>query len=300
MAKPANHSDLPSVAHPWRRLALFLATAQCLTLLLLGVMLLDKHRQLLTELTLSRIEVAAGDVEAALRMGLQTGLRPEEMANLDPVLQGIRHGDQAIAAIEVFVVQGSTARIVHADDPRRIGAEVPAAQLQALAAARGVWRGGDDRGPLLGAVVRDEADEVAGGLLARAKAAPLAAEAAAMAATLWPRIALAMAAMCLFTLVALAWLSSRATDVASLRRTLMALAMLTTVTAGVEVAWNAQQLFAAQLAPAVAAKTQATTIFLAAKIQRAIDLGIRWRSCPASRTASRLSWRAIRRSPRYA
>ncbi len=223
MAKPTDHSDLPSVAHPWRRLALFLTVAQCLTLLLLGEMLLDKHRQLLTELTLSRIEVAAGDVRAALRMGLQTGLRPEEMANLGTLLQTIRHDDPAVAAIEVFVTQGQTARVVHADDPRRIGEEVPAARLQALAAARGNWRGQDDRGPILGAVVRDEADELAGGLLVHAAGGPLAEESAGMAATLWPRIALAMAAMLLVTLASLAWLRSRRAGVATLRRRLMAL-----------------------------------------------------------------------------
>jgi len=82
VATPADLPVLRSTAHPWRRFALFLAIAQCLTLLLLGVMLLDKHRQLLTELTLSRIEVAAGDVQTALGMALQTGLRLEEMANL--------------------------------------------------------------------------------------------------------------------------------------------------------------------------------------------------------------------------
>lgn len=274
MANPAEPLVASASQHPWFRLALFLTVAQCLTLLLLGFMLLDKHRQLLTELTLSRIELAAGDVEAALQTGLQTGLRPEEMANLGPVLEGIRQGDQAIAAIEVFVYQDREARIVHADDPRRIGAVVPTAQLQSLNATRGIWRGQDERGPLLGTVVRDEADEPTGGLLARAETAPLEVEAAAMAATLWPGIGLTMAAMCLFTLVILAWLSTRAMAVNSLRQILMALALLTTVAAGFQVAWQAEQLFAARLAPAVSAKTQATAGFLAAKIQRAIDLGI--------------------------
>jgi predicted MFS family arabinose efflux permease len=274
VAKPADHSDRSSTAHPWRRLALFLATAQCLTLVLLGVMLLDKHRQLLTDLTLSRIEVAAGDVRAALRMGLQTGLRPEEMGSLGPLLQAIRRDDPAVAAIEVFVTQGQTARIVHADDPRHIGEEVPTARLQALAGARGNWRGQDDRGPILGAAVRDEADELAGGLLVHAAGGPLAEESAGMAATLWPRIALAMATMLLVTLASLAWLRSRQADVATLRRRLMALALLTTVAAGVQVAWSAEELFAARLAPAVAAKVEAAAGFLATKIQRAVDLGI--------------------------
>lgn len=275
MATPADLPVFRRTAHPWWRLALFLAIAQCLTLLLLGVMLLDKHRQLLTELTLSRIEVAAGDVQTALGMGLQTGLRLEEMVNLGPMLKGIRRGDDAIAAIEVFVAgEGQAARIVYADNPRRIGIELPTEQLKAIAAARGVWRGQDDGGPALGAAVRDEADELAGGLLARAATGPLEGEAAAMAATLWPRLGITMAVMLLITLAGLAWLSRQQAGGVALRRRLMTLALVTTVTAGLQVAWSAEELFAARLAPAVEAKAQATARFLAGKIQRAVELGI--------------------------
>lgn len=268
--------DIPPGA--WRRLALYLAAAQCLALLLLGVMLLNKHRSLLTELTLSRIEVQAWDLDNALRTGTSAGLRPDEMQNLGAMVERLKAADPAIAAIEVYAVEGQGARVAFAADPGRVGAVVPPAEWRTLASARGFRRGHSTDGPLLETAIRDEGDEAIAALRLRAHAGPLAAEAEAMAKALWPRISAAMALMTLASLAAMAWvgrrLGRRKGDRDALRRRAMAVALATILAAGAYAAWHAGQLFGASLRPAVTAKTQEVASFLAAKVVKAEALGI--------------------------
>lgn len=273
MALPPDTLPNPAPPRAWRRLALFLVLAQCLTLALLGAMLLDKHRRLLEELTLSRVEVAAGGIAAMLRLGLHTGLHPAEMENLPPLLRSVRTADDGIAAIAVFAVEGGQPRIVMADGAIAVGDTLPEDLTRSLAQVRGFWRGRGGGDPLLASLVRDEADEAAGGLLIRTAGAPLEAAAAAMAAVLWTKLGLAAAAMVLATLGGLAWLHRRPAD-PWLRRRLMTLALVTVIAAGLQVAWTAEGLFSARLAPALEAKLQAAADFLATKIARAVDLGI--------------------------
>jgi predicted MFS family arabinose efflux permease len=259
---------------PWVRLGLILIAAQCLALGLLGVMLLNKHHHLLIDLTLSRIEVMAAGVESTLQTGQRTGLQADEMTGLGTTLTAIRRAEDGLAAIAVFVVDNASARVVHADEASRIGTTLPAPEWQSLQKSRGFVHGSDAQGPWLGAVIRDAADEVTAGLIAYAAPAPLDAQAATMAATLWPRIGIAMLVAILATISILAWLRRRPLTQIVLRRTVMTASLLLTVVAGASVAWNAQAMFATALAPAIEAKVERAADFLAGKIVRATELGI--------------------------
>jgi len=259
---------------PWVRLGLILVAAQCLALGLLGVMLLNKHHHLLTNLTLSRIEVMAAGVESTLQTGLRTGLQADEMTALGATLTTIRQADDGLATIAVFVADNAKARIVHADEVSLINSMLPAREWQALRNSRGFLHGTGEQGPWLGVVIRDEADEVSAGLIAYAAAVPLDAQAATIAASLWPRIGIAMLAAMLATVSILAWLRRRPMTQIVLRRTLMSSTLLITVFAGVSVTWTAQGMFATALAPAIEAKVERAADFLASKIARATDLGI--------------------------
>ncbi len=269
-------SQTPGTANtvPWVRLGLILIAAQCLALGLLGVMLLNKHHHLLTDLTLSRIEVMAAGVESTLQTGQRTGLQADEMTGLDATLTAIRQADDGLAAIAVFVTDNSSPRIVHADEASRIGEVLPAPEWQPLQKSRGFLHGSGEQGPWLGVVIRDEADEVTAGLIAYAAPGPLEVQATRMAATLWPRIGMAMLATMLATSGLLVWLGRHTLTQTALRRTVMSATLLTTVVAGASVAWNAQSMFATALAPAIEAKVERTADFLASKIVRATELGI--------------------------
>jgi predicted MFS family arabinose efflux permease len=245
-----------------------------LALGLLGVMLLNKHHHLLTDLTLSRIEVMAAGVESTLQTGQRTGLQADEMTGLGATLTAIRQADDGLSVIAVFVTDNSSPRIVHADEASRIGAALPAPEWQALQKSRGFLHGSGEHGPWLGVVIRDEADEVTAGLIAYAAPAPLAAQAATMAATLWPRIGMAMLAAILATVSVLAWLGRHTLTQSALRRTVMSATLLIMVLAGGSVAWNAQGMFATALAPSIEAKVERAADFLASKIVRATELGI--------------------------
>lgn len=254
-------------------MAALLVAAQCLTLLLLGVMLINKHRSLLVELTLSRIEIQAADLAGTLRTGVLSGLRPDEMSKLDPLLQHLVASEPAIAGAEILGVDGGRARVVFADDPRRVGVELPPAEWQAMAVASSFQRSDASAAPTLTRAVRDGADEVVAGLRLRAATAPLAAAAAAMVDALWPRFAAALLAMVCGTLAALIGLRRHAGG-RGLRRRVLIVALVATVAAGGTLAWTARNLFAEGLRPAVAAKVGGVVGLLAGKLERAAALGI--------------------------
>lgn len=271
-------TSAPAVeAATWRRLALFplfLAAAQCLALALLGVMLLHKHRSLLEDLTLSRLEVQAGNLEAALATGARAGLRPEEMDRLADLATAMARDDPAVAAVEVFTLDNGQARVVFADRPERRGALLAEAEWRPLTAGRGFLRVGGFEAPGLGTAVRDGADEAVGGLLLRAAPAPLARQAEAMQATLLPAFWGALLLMLAPTLAAVAWLGRRPLPPARLRSRLMAAALAATLAAGGLLTWQARQAFAAGLAPEVRHKVADVAGFVAAKAGRAAALGI--------------------------
>lgn len=258
---------------PWRRLAFFVVAAQCLALVLLGDMLLNKHRSLLHELMLSRIEIEASDLESALRTGAMSGLQPGEMFRLEAMVQRLKAADPAIAAIEVVDVDARTAHIVFADDPRQVGKVLPADVWQSASSVHSFTRHDADAGPQIEVAVRDAAGVVIGGLRVRAAGAPLAAASQAMATGLWYRIGAAVGALTLVTLVALARLRAAASG-AALHRHIVVLALSSTLAASAFVAWQADRLFGEQLTPAVTAKVQGVAGLLANKLEYAAALGI--------------------------
>jgi len=256
---------------PRRRLALLLVGAQCLTLLLLGFMLLNKHHSLLEELTLSRIETQAGDLETALRMGALSGLQPQEIAPLPALVNRLRETEPAIAGIDVISVEHGSARIVCADDTRRLGEALATDEWQPLSAASGFTRRRTDAGPQLEVTIRDATDEVVGALRLRAATAPLAATRQAVARALWWRIAAAGALLLVLTPAALLALRRSALP---LRLQLTVVALGSTLAAGAFVAWQAEGLFAERLRPAITAKVAGVTGLLAGKLEYAARLGI--------------------------
>jgi MFS family permease len=266
-AAPAHQANVP-----WRRLAFFVVAAQCLALTLLGYMLLNKHRSLLDELMLSRIEIEASDLETALRTGAMSGLQPGEMFRLEAMVQHLKAADPAIAAIAVLSVEAHTARIVFADDPGQLGKTLPADEWQSTS-AHGFTRHDADAGPQIEVAVRDAAGVVIGGLRVRAAGAPLAAASQAMANSLWYTIAAAVGALTVLTLAALARLRAAGSG-AALHRRIVVLALSSTLAASAFVAWQADRLFGEQLKPAVTAKVQGIADLLANKLEYAAALEI--------------------------
>lgn len=258
----------------WRRLTVLLVAAQCLALLLLGAMLLDKHHGLLRELILSRIEIQAGELEASLRTAAQTGLRPDEVHALDAMVRRLRDADSAIAAIEVVVFDGRSARIAFATDAQDAGAALSPAAWRDMGAARGFARGQSAFGPVVVAAVHDAADEPVGGLRVRVATDRLQREENVAARALWPRLLVAMTAMMLATLGLLAWLRTTGVCGVALRRRVMALALAATLAAGLHVAWHAKGVFEAGLLPALTSKATMVADLVAGKLARAEALGI--------------------------
>ncbi len=275
---PASPSAVDVIAPPplaaWRRLLILLVAAQCLALVLLGAMLLNEHRGLLRELTLSRIEIQAGDLEAALRTGALTGLRPDEIHNLDAMVARLKKADPAIADIEVAMVDGDIARVVSASTPSRMAAVLTSEEWRSMRSLRDSSHVRSASGTTIAASIRDAADDVVGGLRVGVAAAVLQREERRIAGLLWPRIAAAIAVMILITLAALGWLRSSGTGGPWLRRRVMAVALLTTFAAGVQVAWNAKGLLEATLTPVLTSKVEMVAELLAGKLARAEALGI--------------------------
>ncbi|MBN8439162.1 MAG: MFS transporter [Candidatus Accumulibacter sp.] len=268
----------PHVA--WRRLALYLVAAQCLALLLLACMLLNKHHRLLDELTLSRIEIQASELEAALRTGVTSGLRPDEILRLQAMVEQLKDAEPAIAAIDVLCAEAPSARIVFADDRTRVGRMLPADVWQRLSSAQGFTHAQSDAGPQIAVAVRDMSGSTVGGLRVSADAVLLAAAGEAVTTALWSRVGAAIGATTVVTLVVLAWLRSRGGD-AALRRRILLLALSTTLAASAVVALQADALFAERLRPALTAKVQGVTRLLASKLEHAAALGIPLDQLPA-------------------
>lgn len=258
----------------WRRLVVLLVAAQCMALMLLGAMLLNKHHGLFRELILSRIEIQAGELEVSLRTGALTGLRPDEIHNLDAMVKRLKNAEPAIAAIEVVVVDGKEARVVSASNASRVGIVLTPEEWQPTSMPQGFSRGQSASGPMIAATIRDAADDAVGGLHVSAATEFLQREEENIARELWPRIGAAMAIMMLTTVATLAWLRSSGTGGAKLRRRVMALALVTTLAAGFQVAWGAKDLIEANLMPALTSKVAMVADLLAGKLARAEALGI--------------------------
>ncbi len=269
-ARPPAESPSQPRLRRWQ-LALLLVGAQCLTLLLLGFMLLNKHGSVLDELTLSRIETQAGALEAALRLGVLSGLQPQEIAPLHTMVRGLRQAEPAIAGIDVASAEGNHGRVVLADDPGRVGDLIGADEWRALSASTGFVRHRPPTGPQVEVAIRDATDELAGVLRLRAATAPLASARNDVATALAWRIAAAGTLLLLLTPAAL--IALRRTRL-SLRIRLSVVALGSTLATGALIAWQAEGLFAERLTPAITAKVAGVASLLAGKLERASRLGI--------------------------
>lgn len=258
----------------WMRLTILLVAAQCLALLLLGVMLLNKHHGLAQDLILSRIEIQAGELETALRTAVLTGLRPEEVHSLPAMVQRIRHADVAIAAIEVIATDGAGYRIVFASGAANAGRVVSGSEWRHMTAVRGFVHEQTASGSVIAATIRDVADEAMAVLRIRVATDFLRHEEEKVSRALWLRIGMATVAMTLATLVLLAGLRTAGTGGAALRYRVMTLALVATLSAGGYVAWYAKGLFEAGLTPVLTSKTAIVADLLAGKLVRAEALGI--------------------------
>ncbi len=254
-------------------MAALLLAAQCLTLLLLGVMLANKHHSLLVELTLSHIEIQAADVAGALRTGALSGLRAVEMQKLEPLLQRLLAAEPSLAQAEIIGIDGDRAQVVFAGQAQRVGVQLAPDEWRVVAATEGFLRSMTGSSPTLTTAVRDGADEVVAGLRLYAASAPLSIAATTTIKALALRLATVGLVMVCSTLAALAWLRRHSAD-AAVRRRVLSVALVAMVAAGSTITWTARELFADSLRPAIAAKIAGIAALVSGKLERATALGI--------------------------
>jgi hypothetical protein len=174
----------------WLRVGLLLFLAQALALGLQAVLMIDKERDLMVGIIVSRVDIAADQVQAAFARASANGLLLGESRGLDRLLLRLQADDGEIAAIRVFDADS------HHDLFASSDATTPLAARDADAILReaGTWSRLEPAGPLLVARrLLDAEGRTAGGVLFVVRSTTLDARLQAARDTALPRLLLTLA-----------------------------------------------------------------------------------------------------------
>jgi predicted MFS family arabinose efflux permease len=257
----------------WLRIGVLLFTAQALALGLQAILLVQKERDLLVGITVSRLGIATSEVQAQFKRAAANGLLLTDSGGLARLLPQLAADDPEIEAIQVF---DHAAKVVYA-----VGAplpELPPELAAKIMRANGNWFAageGADFGRLqVGRALIDDAGlEAAGGVLISVRATALAAPIVAAQAAMLPRLALTLAGVAA-ALVPLLWLAANVQRWLTLRGRLLVAALLLAAVSSLGLTFQTLPSFTDRIAPALNAKAERVASFLAGRVSHALALGI--------------------------
>lgn len=265
---PAASPPVPSArlsVGRWLRIGMLLFVAQALALGLQALLLIHKEGELLVGLTVSRVGIAADELQTAFARAAANGLTLAEARGVGRLLPRLAADDTEIAAIGVFDADGQPLYGTTAppDDVRR-----------AILRQDGPWSRFDSgRALLAGQVLHDELGHRAGGVLFHLRPDALDARRAATRDATLARLGLTLAGVAAalpLLLAAVARLGRRFAP----RLRLFAAALLLAGASSLALSVQALPGLSAQLAPALDAKAASLARILATRIDHAVTLGI--------------------------
>ncbi len=271
---PAVSPPRPAPAPPalpaagWLRIGLLLFVAQALALGLQALLLVHKEGELLVAITVSRIGIAADQVQAGFDRASANGLLLGEARGLGRMLPRLVADDPDIAAIHVF-------------DSRRQplfatgDAALPAAAAAAILSRDGRWFRFASGSPLLVGQRLPGADgQTAGGVLFTVRADGLEARRQATREATFVRLGVTLAGVAAVLPLLLVAVARLGRPRIALRLRLLVAALLLAGGSSLALSLQALPQFSQQLAPALDAKATSLARFLAGRVGNALSLGI--------------------------
>ena len=255
----------------WLRVGLLLFLAQALALGLQAVLMIDKERDLMVGIIVSRVDIAADQVQAAFARASANGLLLAESRGLDRLLLRLQADDGEIAAIWVFDADS------HHDLFASSDATTPLAARDADAILReaGTWSRLEPAGPLLVARrLLDAEGRTAGGVLFVVRSTTLDARLQAARDTALPRLLLTLAGVAAALPLLLGAAARFGRQRFALRTRLLTAALLLATGSSLSLSLQALPSFSERLAPALDDKARSLAVFLAGRIGAALAIGI--------------------------
>jgi len=276
-ARPVNRAvhlaDTPASPFPlasWLRIGLLLFTAQALALSLQALLLLHKEHDLLVGITVSRIAIAADQVQATFQRSSTNGLLLAESAGIRRLLPRLQTEDPDIRAIHVVAADGVS--LFSSGAPSR---SPERGELDALLKSKGAWWQLPEQGQLrVGLRLADNDGEVVGGVLFDVDAGALSDTLQAARHAAWPRLLTTLAGVAVALPLLLAAAARWGSTKARLRLRILAAALLLAVASSLSLSVQTLPSFSERLHPALDAKAHILAGTLAGRISTALALGI--------------------------
>ncbi|WP_079432576.1 MFS transporter [Zoogloea sp. LCSB751] len=266
-------ADTPASPFPlsgWLRIGLLLFTAQALALGLQALLLLHKEHDLLVGITVSRIAIAADQVQATFQRSSANGLLLAESAGIRRLLPRLQAEDPDIRAIRVLAADGS---ILFDSGP---STQTPGRdELDLVLKSKGAWSQLPAHGPLrVGLRLADNDGEVVGGVLFEVDAGALSDTLQAARHAAWPRLLATLAGVAAALPLLLAAAGRWGGHRAKLRLRILVAALLLALSSSLALSLQTLPSFSERLAPALDAKARTLAATLAGRISTALSLGI--------------------------
>lgn len=254
----------------WLRIGLLLFIALAFALGLQALLLVHKERELLVSITVSRIGIAADQVQAAFDRAAANGLQLAESRGLQRLLPRLQSDDQEIVAIRVFEVPGQRMLFTTAPD------EADAATQDLLRRGKpGGFHLDEDQGRLsVARALSDPQGESVGTVVFSVQAQELQHRLAAANAAMGPRLLLILSGLAAALPLVMAIARRLGARRFSLRTRLLIAALILAGGGSLSLSLQALPSFTERLAPALDAKADALARFVAGRISTALALGI--------------------------
>jgi len=261
--------EVPASAPRWLRIGLLLFIAQALALCLQALLLVHKEGELLVGITVSRIGIAADQVDSAFARASANGLLLGEARGLARMLPSLIADDSDIAAIHIF--DAANRHTLFATDTTPSPPDASAAILK----KGGTWFHLDPAGPLhVGQRLTDTEGRIAGGVLFTVKTDTLQARRQATRNATLARLGLTLAGVAAALPLLLRAVARFGRQRFGLRLRLLAAALLLAGASSLALSLQALPSFSEQLSPALDAKAHSLARLLAGRIGNALALGI--------------------------
>lgn len=266
-------ADTPASTFPlsgWLRIGLLLFIAQALALGLQALLLLHKEHDLLVGITVSRIAIAADQVQATFQRSSANGLLLAESAGIRRLLPRLQAEDPGIGAIRVVATDGRL--LFESGTP---GEALGPDELASLLNSRSVWSQLPAQGPLrVGLRLADNDGDVVGGVLFDVDAGTLNDTLQAARGAAWPRLLTTLAGVAAMLPLLLAAAARWGRQRAKPRLRILAAALLLAVASSLALSLQTLPSFSERLAPALDAKARTLAGTLAGRVSAALALGI--------------------------
>ncbi|MBL8470401.1 MAG: MFS transporter [Rhodocyclaceae bacterium] len=253
------------------RLAALLLAAQMGALVLLTYMLLNKHRELLIDLAVSRAAIAVDSVRGVVAGGYAAGLTLPELDAVGNLLPRLARAED-VRGVGVISIDRDGAHVLWSAGEFP-ASSIPPDWLRQTRRSAGVWS--SSSGPLgivMGRRLSDSNDEVVGACVMLIADTGIARQSDAARRSMLPVLGGAMLGACILLPLMLSGAARLRRGRLSTRLLVAALIAACVGSAGVSLL--AVRQFTAHIEPAVNAKAETLAQFVSGQVDRALGLGI--------------------------